>query len=95
MLEDIGDLSLEDMDESNIPVNCFLTEPDEDGGKWTWEAENFMPRRRLIGGSYDLEADSKDEILEAVRKHVVPLYEAALKNLRETGENYYWKEVDL
>lgn len=93
MLEDIGDLSLEDMDESNIPVNCWLMEPDDFGGKWTWEAENFMPRMGRIGGGYALEADSKDEILEAVRKHVVPLYEAALQSIRETGENYYWKEV--
>lgn len=95
MLEDIGDLSLEDMDESNIPVNCCLMEPDEAGGKWAWGAENFMPLRGVIGGLYALEADSKDEILEAVRKHVAPLYEAALRNLMETGENYYWKDGKL
>jgi hypothetical protein len=50
-----------------------------------------MPRKERCGGMFRLEADTKEEIIEKVRKHVVPLYEAALDNLKERGENYYWE----
>lgn len=95
MIEDTGEIELSEADDSNIPVVCLLSPPDCDEKRWVWYASNFMPRKEYChSGAYRLEADTKEEIVEAVRKHVVPLYEAALKNLKETGENYYWKAKD-
>ena len=94
MMRDLGEMKLDDMNDANVPVVCFLHEPDRPNGMWNWEARNFMPRREFCGGSWRLEADTKEEILEAVRKHVVPLYEAALANLKERGENYYWERKE-
>jgi hypothetical protein len=91
MLRDTGEMRLEDMDDANVPVVCFLSEPDGECRLWTWHAVNFMPRKERCGSGWRLEADTKEEILEAVRRHVVPLYEAALANLKERGENYYWE----
>jgi hypothetical protein len=92
MLRDCGELSLNAIDDANIPVVCFLHEPDDDSPLWRWTADNFMPRKAGCSDvSYALEADTKEEILEAVRKHVVPLYRVALQNLEQHGANYYWK----
>lgn len=91
--EDIGDIPIAEANEANIPVNCFLTEPDDASPKWRWTAENFMPRKSLLTeGAYRIESDDKESLLEAVRQFVVPLYEAALVRLRERGECYYWKK---
>lgn len=91
MLRDTGEMSLADMNDANVPVVCFLSEPDRENGMWTWTARNFMPRKQYCGSSWKLEADTKEEIMEALRKHVIPLYESALENLKEHGENYYWE----
>jgi hypothetical protein len=50
-----------------------------------------MPRKGTCGGSYAIEADSREAVLEPVREYVIPLYWAALKNLETVGGNYYWK----
>jgi hypothetical protein len=84
-------MPIESADDANVPVVCFLSEPDREHGLWTWNAINFMPRKERCGGSYRLEADTKEEIMEALRKHVIPLYEAAAANMRENGANYYWE----
>ena len=91
MLRDVGTMSLEAMNEANVPVVCFLHEPDRESGLWSWTAVNFMPRKEYCGSCWRIEADTKEEIMEELRKHVIPLYEAALHNLKETGSNYYWK----
>ena len=92
MLRDCGTLSLEAIDDANIPVVCMLHAPDDESPLWRWTANNFMPRKeRCSEASYELEAGTKEEILEAVRKHVVPLYRIALDNLEQSGHNYYWK----
>ena len=86
-----GTIKLEECNEMNVPVNCFINPPDEQTKKWTWFASNYMPRKDCLGGEYVIEADSQEVILAAVNKFVVPLYEAALANLKATGENYYWE----
>lgn len=91
MLRDTGDLAIEEADDANVPVICLLSEPDRENGLWVWDARNFMPRKERCGGDFRLEADTKEEIMEVLRKHVIPLYEKALKNMKENGENYYWK----
>jgi hypothetical protein len=50
-----------------------------------------MPRKESCGSGWRIEADTREEIMEALRKYVIPLYEIALANLKERGENYYWE----
>ena len=90
--EDKGELEIVGADDANIPVNSFLCEPDNDSPKWRWYADNFMPRKGSVAeGQYKIESDSKEPLIEAVQKHVVPLYEAALENLKINGACYYWE----
>ena len=89
MIKSIGDINIEHCDDANVPVNCSIFQ--EDDGKWTLHADNFMPRKSRVAESmYREVADTKEELVEVVNKHVVPLYEAALKKLKETGGCYYW-----
>ena len=92
MLRDLGDMPITDANEVNVPVVCMLHEPDRENGMWVWTAINFMPRKECCGGSYHLEADTKEEIVAEVNKRVVKLYEIATNNLKTRGENYYWEE---
>jgi hypothetical protein len=90
MITNNGDMSIEECNDMNIPVNSFIG-PKEDG-KWEWSADNFMPRKGwCTEDAYSLEADTKEEIMELIHKHIVPLYEAALNNLKTVGANYYWE----
>jgi len=91
MIEDKGDIPIDGCDDANIPVNGFVRPPDNDSKKWVFYADNFMPRKGHISQrQYELEADTKEELLEAIRKHVVPLYETALRNWKDNGCCYYW-----
>ena len=96
MLENIGEIDYPD--DANIPVVCFLNEPDPNDeyhpNKWIWSASNFMPRKEAVCEGYELIADTKEEIMEYINKYVVPLYEVALKKLKACGENYYWQEEE-
>jgi len=91
MVTDKGEMKIEDCNDMNVPVSSFLIapgEPDNKSEKWQWIASNFMPRKSIISdGAYDIEADTKEEIMEAVRKYVVPLYVNALVNLKTVGAN--------
>lgn len=89
-----GSCHIEHANGMNVPVNIFITKENE--GKptqfWQLTAENFMPRKGyLIDGAYRITAKNKKTLVALVQKHVVPLYEAALHNLKTTGENYYWE----
>lgn len=91
--EDKGNIKIAGADDMNVPVNSFLFEPGEDSAKWRWTADNFMPRRGGVAeGQYEIKADTKESILEAVQKHVVPLYEAALENMKTNGACYCWEK---
>lgn len=79
------------MNEMNVPVVCFIHAPEKEGEPWRWSARNFMPRKEYCGSSWEIEADTKDELMEWIRSKVVPLYEIATNNLREFGKNYYWE----
>ena len=68
MLRDTGEMSLESMNDANVPVVCFLCKPDRENGMWTWTARNFMPRKEYCGSSWKLEADTKEEIMEALQE---------------------------
>jgi len=103
--EDLGTICIEECDDANIPVNCFLTQikpGDEDYAKkyhgwFAWYADNFMPRKQTVdtGRAFEILARKKQTILSLVTKYVVPLYEAALANLKSSGGNYYWKKSEF
>ena len=53
---------------------------------------NYTPRRENMAGSvYAFMSTDKQELVNIVQKHVVPLYEAALTNLKNNSTNYYWE----
>ena len=92
-VEDLGIMPITECDDANIPVVCFLTDPVDNydhPGKWLWTASNYMPRKEIIGEGYKLIADTKEEIIELINKHVAPLYQIALDEIK-TGKLYYWK----
>ena len=90
-IESVGEV--EKPNDANVPVNSFIHKPGtHNNGKWTWTADNFMPRKGHCSESaYKLEADSREEIVEWVIKFVVPIYLAAVQNLSTIGANYYWE----
>jgi len=91
MIESHGELEIEDANDMNVPVNSFLTYNETDK-KWEWNASNFMPRKGwCTEDAYSIKADTKEELIALVQEKVVPLYEAALNNLKTHGANYYWE----
>lgn len=115
---DVGDIPLARADSANVPVNIFIspTDVDEDYGvydnegnsvplpAWRLNAANFMPRKQVISdASYRVYSNNRDALVALAQKHIVPLYEAALKNLNtlgtnidkyQTSYNYYWKHTE-
>lgn len=98
MIEQKGECQIEEADDMNIPVNIFISAPDNPGDKWTLTADNFMPRKcHATDGAYSIEADTREELQELVKKHVLPLYEVALDLVKGmiAGTNdslYYWEK---
>ena len=94
--EDFGEIELKECDDANIPVNCFISPPEDNSDKkWHWGANNYMPRKNHISeGSYKIIVDTKEDILEAINTYVIPLYQRAIYLLYTTGELYYWKKYD-
>ena len=87
-----GELPIEGCNSANIPVNCFVNPPDNESEKWRWVADNFMPREGYVSESaYQIKADSKEELIQVVKRYVSPLYQVAFNNLETTGKNYYWE----
>jgi hypothetical protein len=91
---DFGELEIKGCDDANIPVNCFIYEPENENEMWKWTASNFMPRKGYSGDCmYEIKAPTKEDILKVLQKYVVPLYEIALDNIKNTGKNYYWQKA--
>lgn len=105
MIEQTGECEIDEADNANIPVNIFLREVEDDdeeanGKKWQLVADNFMPRKgRCSGSAYNVYADTKEELQELVKRHVLPLYQNAIRLLEGiiNGTNdglYYWTEKE-
>ena len=55
-------------------------------------AGNYTPRKEHMSGSvYRFMSTDKQELVNIVQKHIVPLYEAALTNLKNNSTNYFWE----
>lgn len=86
-------MELSEANEMNVPVNIFISGPEDgDSGEWELSADNFMPREAYITNSmYYYTAQNRWELEELVNTYIIPLYEAALKNLYLHKELYYWE----
>lgn len=91
---DFGEMALKECDDANIPVQSFISSPEESGDEyWHWTAANFMPRKLIAhDGAYEIRAKSREEIIKALEKYVIPLYQNAIDSLRIKGSSYYWSE---
>lgn len=55
-------------------------------------AGNYTPRRESMSGSvYAFMSTDRQELVNIVQKCIVPLYDAALTNLKNNSTNYYWE----
>jgi hypothetical protein len=91
--DDLGEISIDDADDSNIPVDIWLKkvkEEDDEGdrehaGMWRLTADNYMPRRGRLSGENSYKAFSKERetLVKLVHKHWLPLYKTAVEILTE------------
>ncbi len=97
MIENTGNINIEEADDANIPVDIWLkpyadTEIDQfpiyEGEQdttnlWCLCANNYMPRKaRLSGEGAYIVWGTKEELQEIIRKYIIPLYQVALKILK-------------
>jgi len=66
--------------------------------KFCLAANNYMPRKASCEGelAYLVFADTREELVELIKEHIIPLYENALSILNEMCNGsksylYYWK----
>ena len=85
--------------DANVPMIVFLSEPgdwsaddEDDADKWHLSITAFMPRKESCFVALEAVADTREELAALVREHVVPWFERATNQLRDTGELYYWPE---
>ena len=88
--------SFKEADSLNIPV-CINITVIEGGNSFCLTADNYHVESRTIQKDvYGAHALSREVLHDLVKKHVVPLYKAALKNLNLLGENEEWSlDYDL
>jgi hypothetical protein len=88
--KDLGEISVEEADEANIPVDIWLDKVDEEAREenpelLTWElhANNYMPRKGRLSGeqAYRLTSDDRAVLVALVKKHWLPLYKTAVAKL--------------
>ena len=119
MIENVGELEIQGCDDANIPVDVWLHSPQDNkdneveyNGKndnpedlWLLTASNYMPRKGRLGEDQCYKVwGTKEELRELIKKHILPLYETAVKYLQgmiagTTYENgkpvfdglYYWQ----
>lgn len=104
MFANYGEYPIESANHANIPVDIWLTPVDESESdvevdfvpKYSLTASNYMPRKGVVDeGAYQYYADNREELVELVNKHVMPLYKNASVRLAGicSGINnslYYW-----
>ena len=105
MQASLGELQFDDADNANIPVDIWLVPVTEDdsipGGlnfepKFVLRAANYCPRKcNVYDSAYEVYADNREELVNLLNKHVIPLYKTALNILNEMADGtndglYYW-----
>jgi len=95
MILETGTCKLSETDGLNIPVDIWLSR--EECGMWRLTASNYTPRTGKIQElAYVLASPSQTELIQMIKKYILPLYETAVKRLRaicdgESEELYFWK----
>jgi len=93
-IDDLGEWPITKCDETNVPLNIVISEPDEFNARWTLLADNFKPRNATIDiETYEVEADTKEDILALVHTLILPLYQAATHQLETKGTCFFWSET--
>lgn len=96
---DHGECPIDEADEANIPVNIWIGKDDDE---WLLHADNYMPRKSTVHPiAFNVHASDRQTLEELVEKYVVPLYENALKKLKDmkkadvdgTSYLYFWDET--
>ena len=92
---EFGEVAIDQADDINIPVDCWIVSPKGVSGEdctegsdnyWHWYADNYQPRRGLLVSlAYHIAAENKKDIIAAVRRYVVPLYQVCMKSLAADG----------
>lgn len=106
MFVDLGEISFEDANSANVPVDIWLSEftnGEEDPtlaeyvGWWRLTAKNYTPRKSCVteNSVYELMSPDRAELAAIVRDQIKPLYAAAMAKIdamiEGTGESlYYW-----
>ena len=101
MIEEKGERSFSEANDANIPVDVWLTETENDetgenAGTWTLCAANYIPRRgEVTKDAYKAVSEKREELVELIRQHILPLYETAVKKLQAVCDGgaqdlYYW-----
>lgn len=92
-VDDLGEWPISKCDATNVPLNIVISEPDEFNARWTLLADNFKPRNATIDiETYEVEADSKEDLMAIVQGIIVPLYEAATHQLKTKGTCFFWSK---
>jgi len=92
-IDDLGEWPITKCDEANVPLNIVISEPDDYNARWTLLADNFKPRSAQIDiETYEVEADNKEDLLAIVNEIIVPLYEAAVFQLKTKGTCFFWSK---
>ncbi|MEO0796017.1 MAG: hypothetical protein AAFX93_12685 [Verrucomicrobiota bacterium] len=92
-IDDLGELPITKCDESNVPLNIVISEPDEFNARWILLADNFKPLNATIDiETYEVEADSKEVLMEIVHEIILPLYQAAVFQLENRGTCFFWSK---
>ena len=105
--EDLGECSITNADDANIPVDIWLKpekdDEDKPTGKWILKASNYMPRKGRLSGEegYKAVASDRQVLVDLVHKHWLPLYQTAVKVLTELKQDergisylYYWHDLE-
>lgn len=108
---DLGNIEATEADYANVPVDIWLTKVNAESRRerpkfraWLLTANNYMPRRGELSGenAYCVTADSRDVLVQLVKKYWLPLYQAAETRLvmfdvpdknaeKGTSSLYYWR----
>jgi hypothetical protein len=109
MIYDIGPIKLSEADNDNIPVDVWIETTDSSPEYWddvdeeakntkfVLVANNYMPHKARLSGenAYKVHADTRGELVEMIRAHILPRYQAAIDTLTAMCAGtedylYYW-----
>ncbi len=106
MIENVGEMSFEDFDDANIPVDIWLSklkaddEHYEAGHRFRLKCGNYMPRKGHVEEvAVEVLSDNLEELQALVRGRIIPIYQIAMRKLEKMAEGkcnnlYYWSEPD-